>query len=260
MIDLHALLLRWFTALVDFLPNLFLIALILLLTRVIARRVEGFIGRLTSRTFAPREVSNILGRSAHIAVLLIGALLVLGQLGLTSAVMSFVAGLGIAGIIIGFALQDIVKHFAAGILLLMLRPFRIGDQVRIGSFVGHVEDVQLRATIIRTVEGNEVLIPNADVYNSAIVNQTRHALHRHVLDLQLTKEQSFEQAQGLLIQAVSSIPGVAQNPAPQVLATALATQQITVQLHYWIDEHATAPETTTTAVIVAVQRVLAGLS
>src|SRR5690606_29964521 len=138
-------------------------------------------------------------RSANLAVLLIGALLVLGQLGLTSAVMSFVAGLGIAGFIIGFALQDIVKHFAAGILLLMLRPFRIGDQVRIGEFEGHIEDVQLRATIIKTVEGDEVLIPNADVYNSAIVNQSRHALHRHTLNLQLSKEQHFEQAQAAIL-------------------------------------------------------------
>src|SRR5262245_27673216 len=136
--DLQAIVRDWFDATVRFVPNLLLIADILVVTIVAARRSQGVVTHLTGRTEAPREIADLLGRMVRIAVLLIGVILVLGQLGFGQAVLSFVAGLGIAGIVIGFALQDIVKHFAAGVLLLMLRPFRIGDEVRIGAFEGYV--------------------------------------------------------------------------------------------------------------------------
>src|SRR5215216_4653809 len=166
----------WYQTTIRFLPNLILIAIILALTIVISRRTQGLVRRFSERTQAPPEIVDLLGRMGRFFVLAIGLLLVLGRLGLSDAVISFVAGLGIAGIVIGFALQDIVKQFAAGVLLLMLRPFRIGDDVKIGNFEGRVIQVQLRATVLKTNSGDEVLIPNADVYSTAIVNASRYDL------------------------------------------------------------------------------------
>jgi small-conductance mechanosensitive channel len=193
----------------------------------------------------------------RIGVLLIGLVLALGQLGFGQAVLSFVAGLGIAGIVIGFALQDIVKHFAAGVLLLMLRPFRIGDEVRIGAFEGHVQDVQLRATVLKTSAGDEVLIPNADVYNGTIVNLSRYSLHRHSVKLEVPASLELERAGAALGHALGQVPGVAANPPPAVVATGLTSAAATVELRFWIDERAHTPAAVTSAVIAAARQALA---
>jgi small conductance mechanosensitive channel len=258
MPDLNAIIAGWYENAVQFLPNLLLIAFFLLATIVVSRRVQGLVRRISERTQAPREIADLLGRIARIAILLVGVLLVLGQLGLSAAVVSFVAGLGVAGIVIGFALQDIIKHFAAGVLLLMLRPFRIGDAVRIGAFEGRVEDVQLRATVLKTDAGDEVLIPNADVYNSAIVNMSRYDLHRHTIALQLPADLGLESTRAALAQAIGAVPGVAADPPPSVAATTLDGQALTVELRFWVDERATEPGAVTTSVLAAARQAIEG--
>jgi small conductance mechanosensitive channel len=253
-VDLRAIVFDWYRDAVRFLPNLLLIAIILLLTIVISRRSQGVMRRFSERTQAPREIGDLLGRMVRIGILLIGVVLVLGQLGFGQAVLSFVAGLGIAGIVIGFALQDIVKHFAAGVLLLMLRPFRLGDQVKIGAFEGRVQDVQLRATVLRTEGGNEVLIPNADVYNSPIVNLSRYHLRRYTVALKLPAEHDLARACATLAQALGGVTGVAADPQPSVVATGVDGEAVKVEARFWVDERATDPELVTTGAIATALR------
>ncbi|HEX5691191.1 MAG TPA: mechanosensitive ion channel domain-containing protein, partial [Roseiflexaceae bacterium] len=227
--DIRRIVVEWYEDAVRFLPNLLLIAVILVVTIGFSRRSQGWIRQIAERSQAPREIGDLLARIARIAILLIGALIVLGQLGLGSAVVSFVAGLGIAGIVIGFALQDIVKHFAAGVLLLMLRPFRIGDEIQVGGFEGRVQDVQLRATILKTENGNEVLIPNADVYNSALINQSRYHLRRQTVTLKVPEQLDLARVRAALAHALAEVPGVASNPMPSVVAIGLDGAVVTIE-------------------------------
>ena len=255
--DLQTIMRDWSEAVVGFLPNLLLIILILIVTIVVSRRSQRLIARLAGTTQAPREIVDLLGRAVRIGVLMLGVMLVLGQLGFDKAVYSFVAGLGIAGLVIGFALQDIVKHFAAGVLLLILRPFRIGDEVRIGAFVGHVQDVQLRATVLKTDDGSEVLIPNADVYNSAVVNLSRYGLHRHSVSLKAPAGSDLDRVRAVLERTLGDTPGVTDNPSPSVVATGLADSSATVELRYWVDERTHPPDAVKTAVIAVALQALA---
>ena len=246
----------WYSRAIEFLPNLIAIAIILVLTIVLSRRSQSFVRNFTERTQAPPEIIDLLGRTVRFIVLAVGLLLVLDRLNLSGAVLSFIAGLGIVGIIIGFALQDIVKQFAAGVLLLMLRPFRVGDNVRIGAFEGRVMQVQLRATVLKTDSGNEVQIPNADVYSTAIVNASRYDLHRHTIALAVPQSADLARTRAALSQALSSVPGVSSNPAPSIIATGMADSAVQLQAHFWIDEHANTPDTVTTGVIAALRRAL----
>ena len=254
--DPRAMILRWYNDTVAFLPNLLLVAVILIVTIVVSRRSRVVVHRLSERTQAPREVADLLVRIVRIGILLIGALLALSQLGLGSATLSFIAGLGIAGIVIGFALQDIVKHFAAGVLLLMLRPFRIGDEVRINTFTGRVVDVQLRATVLKAENGDEVLIPNADVYNSPIVNMSRYELRRHAVTVQVPEDLDLGRARAALTQALGAVPGIAPNPQPIVVATGVEGAAITVEARFWVDQRTNNPSVVTTGVIAAARRAL----
>jgi small conductance mechanosensitive channel len=253
--DIRRIAIEWYEDVVRFLPNLLLIAVILLLTISISHRSQGFVRQVAERSQAPREIGDLLARIARITILLVGVLIVLGQLGLSSAVLSFVAGLGIAGIVIGFALQDIVKHFAAGVLLLMLRPFRIGDQIQVSGFEGRVQDVQLRATVLKTENGNEVLIPNADVYNSAVVNFSRYDLRRQTITLKVPEQLDLARVRAALAQALLEVPGVAANPTPSVVATSLDGSVVTIEARFWVDERAADPATATTGVIAVARRV-----
>ena len=247
---------EWYDRVVQFLPNLILIAVILLITIIVSRRTQSFVYRFSERSQAPPEIIDLLGRAARFAVVALGTLLVLDRLNLSGAVLSFIAGLGIFGIIIGFALQDIVKQFAAGVLLLMLRPFRIGDDVRIGAFEGRVMQVQLRATVLKTDSGDEVLIPNAEVYSTAIVNTSRYNLHRHTITLSMPPAADLARTRSALTQALTGIPGVSINPAPSVAATGIADKIVQLEAYFWIDEHANSADTVTTGVIAALRRAL----
>jgi small conductance mechanosensitive channel len=247
---------EWYIQTVQFLPNLIVIAIILVFTIILSRRSQSFVRHFSERSQVPPEIIDLLGRAARFAVVALGLLLVLDRLNLSGAVLSFIAGLGIFGIIIGFALQDIVKQFAAGVLLLMLRPFRVGDDVKIGDFEGRVMQVQLRATVLKTDGGDEVLIPNADVYSTAIVNTSRYDLHRHDITLAVPPDADLARTRAALTQALGGVPGVAPNPAPSIVATGIADKTVQLQARFWVDERANSPDTVTTGVIAALRRAL----
>ena len=251
--DFEDVIARWYADAVLFLPNLVLVALMLILTLALSRYTEGAVRRLSRRTSAPPEIGELLGRIARIGILIVGVLMVLQRIGWGETVISFVAGLGIAGLVIGFALQDIVKQFAAGVLLLMLRPFRVGDDVRITGFEGTVVAVQLRATVLKTSNGDEVQIPNADVYTTAIVNMSRYNVRRHTITLSVPRETNLEQIQAALIR----VPGVAADPPPAIVGTSFDDASVKIELRFWVDERASRPDAVTTAVIAAAGRALA---
>lgn len=250
---------QWYHAMIAFLPTLLMIALILALTSVMARRAQVWVQALTGRTHAPHEIALLLGRAVRLIVLMAGALLVLQQLGWSSAVMGFVTGLGVSGIIIGFALQDIVKQFAAGVLLLMLRPFSVGDVIRVSGYEGAVQDIQLRATVLKTIEGEEVLIPNADVYTSAVVNRSRYGSQRRTFKLDVPNTTDIEQAQAAIGAALRATPGIAATPPPVVVATGMSATAITVEARFWVNSGDNADRVATDA-IVAARRALDQLS
>lgn len=247
----------WSQTTFDFLPSLLVIALVLVATRIIARRTQGLVHKLAGRTQAPAEVVDLLGRLARFGIVALGLLLVLDRLGWRQAALSFLAGLGIVGIAIGFAIQDIVKQLAAGVLLLMLRPFSIGDHVKIGAFEGQVMQVQLRATVLKTVNGDEVLIPNADVYTTAITNTSRYQQRRHDIPLSLPPTTDLTQTRAALLQIIRNIPGVLVTPAPAIVASGMDGQAQKLEVRFWVDEHASDVDAAKTAVLEAIQRALA---
>jgi small-conductance mechanosensitive channel len=246
----------WSGKTMDFLPNLLLILVILVATRVVSRRTQRLVQRLAGRTEAPSEVGDLLGRLARLGILAVGILLVLDRLGWSQAALSFVAGLGILGIAIGFALQDIVKQFAAGVLLLMLRPFRVGDDVKIGAFEGRVTQVQLRATVLKTDNGDEVLIPNADVYTTAITNTSRYSMRRHTIALTLPAASDTAGAGAAIRQAVAGVQGVAHNPGPAVVAAGFDEQATKLEVRFWVDERASDSDLVKTEVVAAIRAAL----
>jgi small conductance mechanosensitive channel len=198
-------------------------------------RLQRAVERAVGARRGQRELARLLGRLVRIAVLFVGLIIILSIFDQTGLLASFIASLGITGLLIAFALQDITKNFAAGVLLLIQRPFNLGDRIRVGANEGIVTDITLRATILRTIEGHEVIIPNADVFTAAIINLTRYPRRRYAVPLTLPLDVDFEAASRALVEALRQVPGIQAEPPPTVVSTAVGKDEQQLEARFWVD-------------------------
>lgn len=184
------------------------------------------------------ELTKLFGQLAHWGVAILATVLALEQVNFN--VVAFVAGLGIVGFTIGFALQDIAKNLVAGMLLLLQRPFDIGELIEVNGYSGKVEDISLRAIELRTFDGLLVYIPNADVYTSPLTNLSRVPVRRIELNVGVAYDTDLEAATEVILAAIVGVPGViADDPAPQVVFKTFGDSAIELSLYYWFDTAAT---------------------
>ena len=250
-----------FTAIIDDLilglPRLIAALLLLIITLWLARRLSGWASySLKKIRGLPSSAVGLLTSILNAGVIGVGALAVLNVLGLGQLVVSTIASLGIAGLIIGFALQDITKQFASGVMLLLARPFEIGDTIKVGVHEGTVTELELRTTRLRTSGGDEVLIPNADVYSAALYNMSRYPQRRLAVPLQLPFSAALESLREDLLASVSAIPGVAPLPEPTVVCTSVIDGKVSAELRFWVDRATVDQDDVLTSVIVVANHVL----
>lgn len=250
-----------FTAIIDDLilglPRLIAALLLLIITLWLARRLSGWASySLKKIRGLPSSAVGLLTSILNAGVIGVGALAVLNVLGLGQLVVSTIASLGIAGLIIGFALQDITKQFASGVMLLLARPFEIGDTIKVGVHEGTVTELELRTTRLRTSGGDEVLIPNADVYSAALYNMSRYPQRRLAVPLQLPFSAALESLREDLLASVSAIPGVAPLPEPTVVCTSVIDGKVSAELRFWVDRATVDQDDVLTRVIVVANHVL----
>ncbi len=139
--------------------------------------------------------------------------------------------LGIGGVAIGFAFQNILQNFLAGLLLLWAEPFRVGDEIKLDAFEGTVEEIQARATIIQTYDERRVVIPNADLFTHSVIVNTALDRRRWEYDLTVTNAGDLSGLKSRIIEAVRAVPGVLPDPAPEVFVMDLtAPDSATVKL------------------------------
>jgi small-conductance mechanosensitive channel len=239
----------WRESILKNIPNMIQALVVLAIAFFIDERAQNGVERLVGRREGQRELARLLGRMARIGVLVLAALYVLSVFRQTQLVTSFIASLGIAGLVIAFALQDITKNFAAGVLLLILRPFRLDDRIKVKEFEGVVTDISLRATSLRTSDGEEVLVPNADVYSSPIVNLTRYPRRRYHVPLTVPATLPIERVRQQLEAALRETPGLEQEPLPQVVVTAVSSDSVTLDAQYWLPAQAKDASQKQTSVI-----------
>ena len=225
---------HWGQSILAAIPHILQALVVAIATLVLAGRAQRAVERLTADGQRRRELGRLLGRLARIAVIFGGLLIILGIFNQTQLLASFIASLGIFGLLIAFALQDITKNFAAGVLLLLQRPFGLDDRIRVEPFEGIVTDISLRATVLRTADGQEVLIPNAQVYSGAITNLTRYPLRRHVVPITLPLSVDSVEAQQALGAALSRVTGIERDPAPHIAATVVGKEDYVLEARFWV--------------------------
>lgn len=147
-----------------------------------------------------------------------------------------IGALGIGSVAIGFAFKDIFQNLLSGILLLISEPFRIGDQIVSGEYEGTVEDIKIRATTIRTYDGRQVVIPNSDLYTSALTVNTAYKQRRLQVAVGIGYEDDIEAAKAEIIQALNKAASVSKKAEPSVIATGFGDSTIDLMVRWFIDD------------------------
>jgi len=168
-------------------------------------------------------------------------------------VTAFLAGLGILGFTIGFALQDVIKNFASGIILLLQQPFHIGESIELAGFEGTVLAIDLRATEIRASDGRIVILPNASVLANPIVNYTRASQRRVDLSLNLSHGTDPNTARQIILEAIEEVPGFVRKPEPVIVFDNLTSSALALTVNFWIDVSETNPAQAKDAVLLKVK-------
>ncbi|MDP5181693.1 mechanosensitive ion channel family protein [Blastococcus sp. BMG 814] len=207
-----------------------------------------------------RHVGVVVGRFAGVVIAAVAAVYALDLLGVR--IGPLVGALGVGGIAIAFAAQDILQNFIAGVLLQVRRPFRVGEQIGSGDHEGTVEDVNLRTTVLATYDGLVVYLPNAEVLKQPIVNYTRTPLSRTSLTVGLPYDADLERARQVLLTACLDTAEVQASPPPEVWVEEFADSSVNVAVRYWHPADIASRWRVRSAVAVSVKSALdaAGIS
>lgn len=224
----------WSDRLVDLLPNIALAVIITIVFAVAGKLVQRWIRAVGHRISDNRAVSNLFSIIAYIGTLLIGLAIALRVMNLDGAATSILAGAGIAGVALGFALQDVVSNFVSGIVLAIQRPMKIGDLVETHEVFGIVRRINLRSTEIETLQGQMVHIPNKDILLNPVTDYSHRSQRRVDLEVGVSYSDDLEKAKEVAITAVKSLEGVKDKKPIDLYFTEFGDSSINFVLRFWI--------------------------
>jgi small-conductance mechanosensitive channel len=218
----------------------------LLLVAILIVLVFAWLGSLLSRNLRMLRLridnpymDGLIRRSVRVIVTLLGVLLALNLLGLSTMVGAVLGSAGVVGLALGFAFKDIAENYIAGVLLSVRKPFSPGDLIRVEGYEGKVVALTSRATVLMTLDGNQLQLPNALVFKSVLLNYTQNPKRRFDFKASIDAAHSIRQAQTLALEAYSGIDGVLDDPAPSWNLVENAPGGIELQFFGWVDQRST---------------------
>ncbi|MEP6985727.1 MAG: mechanosensitive ion channel family protein [Chloroflexota bacterium] len=219
---------------IAFIPNMVIALIILIVFVFISRAVRGLVIRVLNRSRKQRNLGLVLGRLSQWVTVLLGFLVAAVIIFPTFSPADLVGFLGASGVAIGFAFRDILQNFLAGILLLLTEPFRVDDQIIFGNYEGTVEEIETRATIIRTYDGRRVVIPNGELFTHSVIVNTAFENRRVEYDVGIGYSDDISTAKRLILEALGSITEVLSDPSPDVIVMELGDFNVILRVRWWI--------------------------
>ena len=195
-------------------------------------RLTAKLGNLLALRKADLALQGFISSLANIILKLLLVVSVASMIGIQTT--SFVAAIGAAGLAIGLALQGSLANFAGGVLILLFRPFKIGDWIEAQGVSGTVDSIQIFHTVLRTGDNKTVIVPNGNLSNGIITNYNRQPTRKVVFDVGVDYEADLQKVREVLL-ALADDPRVLKDPAPVVVVTTLGDSAITMSLRVWVD-------------------------
>ena len=226
--------LSWLELLISMLPNLAAAVFIVIVFALLARLVRRIARSGISRVAGNNQVANLVGSISYIAVLSAGLFVALEVMNLDKTVTTLLAGVGVIGLALGFAFQDIAANFMSGIFLAFRRPFTPGDLVETNGILGIVHDVTLRSTVLNTMTGQRVIMPNKHVFENAIINYNAYGHRRIDLEVGVSYGDDLQKAKRVALEAVHKIEGRDEKRDPELFYSGFGDSSINFVIRTWI--------------------------
>ena len=224
----------WMDAFITMLPNM-AVAIILLITFVL-------LGKLSSKLFrngAKRVTENLalinlFSTITMYTVIGLGIFIILSVLKLEKTVTSLLAGIGIIGLALGFAFQDIAANFVSGVILVFRKPFKVGEVIHVNETMGTVSRTNLRVTVIETFQGQEVYIPNKEVLQNPITNYSALGKRRIDLAVGISYGDNLEKVKSVVLEAINQVEGVIDHDNTVFNYGEFGSSSINFTIRFWI--------------------------
>lgn len=216
---------------------------------LVAKLVAMAARRLLAKRIPSPLLLSVVARALAIPVFLLGIYFVLQVAGLTRLALTVLGGTGLLGIVLGFAFRDIAENFLASLLLSARNPFRTGDLIDVAGQTGIVQNLNTRSTVLLTLDGNHVQIPNATVYKSTIKNYSSSRSRRADFAVGISYDASAATAQTLIAEVLRQHPAVLDEPEPLVLVEQLGAATVDLRASYWFDSATYSPGKTNSALL-----------
>lgn len=225
----------WLKGGVAMVPNLIVAAAIVTLGGVVARVAQRVAHASLRRALDNEQLANLGAQIVRVGVIIGATFVALGILQLDKTVTSLLAGVGVIGLALGFAFQDIAANFMAGVMMASTRPIRHGDLVQTNGFLGEVTAIELRSTTLRTATGETVRIPNKDVFGTPLINYTDTPLRRVDLACGVSYADDLAQVEQVVRAALDDLPGRAKDRDLAFAYTGFGGSSIDFMVGVWLE-------------------------
>ncbi|MCH9625200.1 MAG: hypothetical protein S4CHLAM123_03700 [Chlamydiales bacterium] len=220
---------------VQAIPSIIFGIIILGIAWITALLVAGGFRFLFRKRLSNPLLRKIISRAIGVLVFLFGLYIVFEVAGLTAVAFTIIGGTGILGIILGIAFKDISENILASIFLSIQNPFNQGDLVEIEGTLGYIQRLTMRATVLLSLEGNNIQIPNAIIYKATIKNYTSNPKRREDFIIGISYNDSIPKAQEIALQVLTHHPGVLDKPEPWVLVDNLGKSNVNLRIYFWLN-------------------------
>lgn len=215
---------------VDLSPgNILRAIIILIVVYLLARFARGLLGRGLARANVDKRVEQRVLQVVYFGILLLGIIWILGGFGLSVVVL---------GVAVGFAFKDLLTNFAAGLLIMATHPFHTGDWIIVGTSEGRVVEVGWRGTFLDTFDGRRVIIPNSNIVNSVVINNSLQPQLRSTINVAVDMQSDFGRVEQLILTALRGVDGISQTPPPTVMIDSMTGNAMNLSVQFWVAQAA----------------------
>jgi len=225
----------WWDVLIDMIPNMFVAVILFVVFLVLAKLGSKVFRKIFNKSSDNQALQNLFSTIIYYLILGLGVFIILGILKLDKAVTSLLAGVGVIGLALGFAFQDIAANFVSGIILAFRKPFAIGEIVELSDYMGKVTRTNLRVTIIQTFQGQEVYIPNKDVLSNPIINYSVLGERRIDLAVGVSYAENLQEVEDLIYKTIKGIDGVIRHENMIFTYYEFGGSSINFEIKFWIE-------------------------
>ncbi|QDT02059.1 Small-conductance mechanosensitive channel [Rubripirellula lacrimiformis] len=220
---------------VQLLPLLAVGMFVITLAYLIAKLAARIARRLTARRLDSQLLQQVIASVVAVLVMLVGVYIALKVSGLSRLAVTVLGGTGLVGLALGFAFRDIAENYLASVLISLNRPFNVGDLIELEGQKGFVRRVTTRGTLLLTVDGNHIQIPNSTVYKAILTNYSSSPRVRREFVMGIGYDDSVTEAQQIVHQVLVEHDAVLDDPAPLVLVDSLGASTVNLVTRFWLD-------------------------